>query len=174
MASSTGKLIIPIHNFVRYNKSFSLYFWLNYFLSNFKLFSSLLRKGWWITSSNIGNKNIIRMYLATYYLAMQKHILWWDTFFNNSINFIFILRISQFLFLNNYSLILLQTFSTYQLDFSVFWLLNSWIFCVAFHSFSEFLIFVTFRMLWMLVAVNKLKRMALHGHTPRKVFCVSN
>ena len=42
------------------------YIFLNYFLSIFKLFDSLLRKGWWYTSSIIDNNNIIRMYLSSY------------------------------------------------------------------------------------------------------------
>ena len=37
-----------------------------------------------------------------------------------------------------------------------------WIFCVTFHLIFEFLIFVYFPMLWMLVIVNKVKYMALH------------
>ena len=37
---------------------------LNYFLSNFKLFDSLLRIGWWYTSSIIDNN--IRMHLTSY------------------------------------------------------------------------------------------------------------
>ena len=41
-----------------------------------------------------------------------------------------------------------------------------WIFCVTFHFFFECLIFVYFSMLWMLVIVNEIKLMALHGsHT---------
>ena len=43
-----------------------------------------------------------------------------------------------------------------------FWDLNSWIFCATFHFSSEFLIFATFWMLWMLVAMNKVKHMILH------------
>ena len=46
------------------------------------------------------------------------------------------------------------------------WTLNSWIFFIIFHLFSKFLFFVLFRMLWMLVTVNKLKHVVCHGsHT---------
>ena len=52
-------------------------------------------------------------------------------------------------------------FCTYQVDFSVFWALN-----LLYHLpfFFEFLIFVYFQMLWMLVTVNKVKHMALRSH----------
>ena len=53
-------------------------------------------------------------------------------------------------------------FYTYQVDFSVFWALNSWIFCVTSRLVFEFLIFAIFWMLWMLVILNKVKHMALH------------
>ena len=53
--------------------------------------------------------------------------------------------------------------SDFSTEFSVFWALNSWIFCVTFRAVSQFLIPVMFRMLWMLVVANKLKHIALHG-----------
>ena len=132
---------------------------LNYFLSYFKLFYSLLRKGWWYTSSIINNNNI-RMCLATYthptlsYLAIFSYAPSFSTVLSHYVSLSFFL-------LNTFSFS--WDFSTYQLNFSVFWAWSSWIFCVTFHFVSEFLTLVIFRMLWMLVTVNKVKHVALHG-----------
>ena len=60
-----------------------------------------------------------------------------------------------------------------------------WIFCVTFHLFFEFLIFVYFPMLLMLVTINKVKHMTLHGLHASQIassktlvtqtlFCVAN
>ena len=46
---------------------------------------------------------------------------------------------------------------------SIYLSFEPWIFCVTFHLFFEFLIFVYFWMLWILVTVNKVKHIALHG-----------
>ena len=112
------------------------------------------------------------MYLASYthpilYLC-SKLVFWQDKFFNNSINITFTLCITQYLLLNTFSFS--WDVPTYQLDFSVFWLslkqLN--LLChlsspPILFSVSEFRITVIVWMLRLLVIVNKVKHMALHG-----------
>lgn len=70
------------------------YFRESYFLNYLKLLDSLLRKGWWCTSSIISNNN----QNLTHYLA--SNIFLWEKLFNNRINVIFMLCINQFLLLN--------------------------------------------------------------------------
>ena len=57
---------------------------MTYILSNFKLFDSLLKKGWWYTSSIIGNNNI-RMHLASY--THPNHQLSLPAIFSNETSF---------------------------------------------------------------------------------------
>ena len=137
------ELAMCMYVYIVNKKRRSIYFrsllstFLNNFLSNFKLFDSLLRKGCWYTSSRNYNfihnrQNNIRVYLASY--TNPKHqlacyIFWWDKVFSN--NIIFTLCITQFLLFNIFSFS--WDFSAYQIDFPIFWALNSWIFCVTFH-----------------------------------------
>ena len=84
---------------------------------------------------------------------------WWGKFFSNSIK-----SLSHCLSINFYYWTPFLFFSfklfIYQHHFSVFWPvwpLQSLESSLAFHLVSEFLFFVLFRMLWMLVTVDKAK-----------------
>ena len=65
----------------------------------------------------------------------------------------------QFLPLDTLSFLFFSSFFTYQLDFSLFWLLN--LFSCS-NLFLSLLFFVIFQILCVLVTVNKLKSMVYH------------
>ena len=135
------------------SKSFSSYIsykttsWINW-----TVWDSFLRNDWQHTSSIIDNNNNDAS-------ECTSNIFWWDKFLGNSVNTIFTFYINQFLLLKTFYFILLQTFSLINLN-SVFWVLNNWIICFAFHLVFEFLFLAIFWKLWMVVTTNKLKHIA--------------
>ena len=99
---------------------------------------------------------------ASYFVNDYSYISWWDKSFSNRINKNSTLCINQLFLLGTFYFIFLQTFLLID-SVSDFWDLNSWIFCATFYLSSKFLIFATFWMLWMLVIMNEVKHMILHG-----------
>ena len=128
------------------------YFWWNFFLNNFFLHSGLLRLLF-----------VDGRYIVTYFIMithqqnvdihfLMTHVLQFLYCFPRSSNQILLLNIVSFLFL--------QTFFSYQPDFSLFWPLNL-ILCLIYlllaNLFSSlWLFFVLFWMLWIMVTVLKL------------------
>ena len=119
----------------------------NYFLSNFKWFDNLLRKGWWYTSFIIDNNNI-RMYLGRYT---------YPKFFSNSTNISFTYCIIPYLFLETFLLI-----SSISLSFEP-WTVESSVWPFILFNISEFLVFVILWIPWILATVKKKKHIAWHG-----------
>ena len=128
------------------------YFWWNFFLNNFFLLNGLLRLLF-----------VDGRYIVTYFIMithqqnvdihfLMTHVLQFLYCFPRSSNQILLLNIVSFLFL--------QTFFSYQPDFSLFWPLNL-ILCLIYlllaNLFSSlWLFFVLFWMLWIMVTVLKL------------------
>ena len=123
--------------FVFITKSFSLYTsykttsWINW-----AVWDSFLRNDWQHTSSIIDNINNDAS-------ECTSNIFWWDKFFGNSFNIIFTFYINPFLLLKTFYFIFLQNFSLINLN-SVFWALNNWIISVAFDLVFKFLFLAIF------------------------------
>ena len=120
-------------------------------MNNFNLFDCLLSRVDGLATYFIINNNI-RMY-----------IFWQNMFSKNSFNITFKWFSNQFL--------LMKILTT---PFPQIFYLSTWFLCllrfkssITFNLVSKFLFLVLFRMLWMLVTVNKLKHMTCHGpHVP--------
>ena len=102
------------------------YLWQNYLSNEFKLFDSLLKKGWWYTSFIIDNNIVYLMasspgYNSIFWLLMTQ-------VFSNSIKLLshYDQSISC---VEHFSFYFPSNFFVYQLDFSVFGPAERWMSC---------------------------------------------